>query len=120
LLFEVHKVDKYDRSELAGYGFCNVPSTPGLHKLSVPTWRPRGKFKFYILNFSSYIILKKTKGSARDRFRQFFLGGSTELTEANLVCSSEARYQLSTESMGLVLLELAVVLRNFKNQGVEI
>ncbi|XP_059484468.1 B9 domain-containing protein 2-like isoform X2 [Neocloeon triangulifer] len=100
LLFEVHQVDKYGRSELAGYGFCNIPSSPGLHNLVVPTWRPRG--------------------SARDRFRQFFLGGSTQLTEPNLVCTSEDRYQLSTESMGNVLLELGIVLRNFKNQGVEI
>lgn len=119
MLFEVHQVDKYGRSELAGYGFCNVPSTPGHHHISVPTWRPRGRLpkKYIILECA---VKNLMLGSARDRFRQFFLGGSTQLTEANLVCSSEDRYQLSTESMGTVLVELAVVLRNFKSQGVEI
>lgn len=72
-------------------------------------------FKFFIQVLQNYL-----SGSARDRFRQFFLGGSTQLTEANLVCSSEDRYQLATESMGTVLVELAIVLRNFKSQGVEI
>jgi hypothetical protein len=27
---------------LDGYGFCHVPSTPGLHDIDVVTWRPEG------------------------------------------------------------------------------
>ena len=27
-----------------GYGFCHVPTSPGLHELTCVTWRPTGSF----------------------------------------------------------------------------
>ena len=45
LILEVRRQDQYGRSDLAGYGTCHVPPTPGTHILEVPTWRPAGMRK---------------------------------------------------------------------------
>lgn len=28
-----------------GYGFCHVPTVPGLHEMECVTWKPTGSFK---------------------------------------------------------------------------
>ena len=42
---EVWGVDRFRRNELAGYGVCMVPTTPGLHRLECATWRPSGTLR---------------------------------------------------------------------------
>ena len=42
---EVWGVDRFGRNELAGYGVCMVPTTPGLHRLECATWRPSGTLR---------------------------------------------------------------------------
>lgn len=42
---QVYHYDKYGRSELYGYGFCFIPSTPGNHIVECCTWRPVGMCK---------------------------------------------------------------------------
>ncbi|XP_075225928.1 B9 domain-containing protein 2-like [Lycorma delicatula] len=39
---QVYHYDKYGRSELYGYGFCYIPTTPGTHVIECCTWRPIG------------------------------------------------------------------------------
>ena len=42
LHFQVWHQDGYGRSELYGYGFCHVPTSPGEHRIECVTWRPTG------------------------------------------------------------------------------
>ena len=42
LYVEVWGIDSLGRYEIAGYGCCIVPTSPGLHELSCRTWRPHG------------------------------------------------------------------------------
>jgi B9 domain-containing protein 2 len=42
LNIEVHRQDKFGRRDLAGYGVCHIPSSPGTHTINVPIWRPAG------------------------------------------------------------------------------
>lgn len=39
---EVWHHDTFGRSEIYGYGFCHVPTSPGMHRVEVVTWRPVG------------------------------------------------------------------------------
>jgi hypothetical protein len=39
---EVWHHDAFGRSEIYGYGFCHVPTSPGMHRIDVVTWRPVG------------------------------------------------------------------------------
>lgn len=58
-------------------------------------------------------------GNTRERLRQYFLGGGPQLSNPELVSSSNDRYRLATETMGTVQLELGVILRNFNQFGIE-
>lgn len=96
---QVYHYDRFGRSEVYGYGFTFIPSSPGTHKVDVLTWRPIG--------------------TLTEQFRQYFLGGGAQLKSPDLVHSATDRYRLQTETMGSVHLELSVILRNFTKFGVE-
>ncbi|KAE8744309.1 hypothetical protein FOCC_FOCC009032 [Frankliniella occidentalis] len=96
---QVYHYDKFGRSEVYGYGFCYIPTSPGTHKVDVVTWRPIG--------------------TLAEQFRQHFLGGGAQLKTPDLVHNSTDRYRLQTETMGSVHLEISVILRNFAKFGVE-
>ncbi|CAG2057115.1 unnamed protein product [Timema podura] len=98
LHLQVYCQDRFGRSEIYGYGFCHIPTSPGSHLIDCVTWRP--------------------VGSWRDQFTQFFLGGGPQLKDPNLVYSGNDRYRLQTETMGVVHLELGIILRNFQKFGV--
>lgn len=99
IYIEVHHLDWLARAHLSGYGLVTVPTSPGRHTFDCYTWRPLG--------------------SLRDSFVQFFLGGGPQVKYPDLIFSSERRYKLSTEAMGIVTFELDLVLKNFTNYGVE-
>ena len=42
LSVEVWSQDWAGRHQLAGYGFCHVPTSPGDHKIEIATWQPVG------------------------------------------------------------------------------
>ncbi|GAB5364385.1 hypothetical protein AAMO2058_000965500 [Amorphochlora amoebiformis] len=44
LRIQVNTIDDEDRVDLAGYGFCHVPMSPGTHSLDIVTTRPKGSF----------------------------------------------------------------------------
>ncbi|XP_054759744.1 B9 domain-containing protein 2-like [Lytechinus pictus] len=98
LKFEVYHQDDFGRNELYGYGFCHLPTSPGTHDIQCPTWRPSGTF--------------------REQVSQYFIGGASQLRNADMVQSAE-RYTLQTVAMGKVHCQLGIILKNFDKYGVE-
>ena len=98
LRLEVYGVDRYGRIELAGYGCCIVPTSPGTHELRCSTWRPCG--------------------TLREQFWTFFLGGVPRLTNKELIASPTDRFRLQTEPGGDVLLRLTVLPKDMQRYGV--
>ncbi len=90
----------YCRNDLLGYGFCHLPTSPGTHSLSVPTWRPAA-------------------GSAREAAAAHYLGGGHRLRNPDLTVAASDRHRLTTAAAGAVHVQVGVVLRNFDKYGVE-
>nr|CAB3225025.1 B9 domain-containing protein 2-like [Phallusia mammillata] len=96
---QVWRQDSLGRSELYGYGFVHVPTSPGTHKIECVTWRPIG--------------------TMQEELTQFFVGGCPQLKNADLIYSGADRYKLRTTAMGKVHLKLNLIFRNFDKYGVE-
>ena len=58
-------------------------------------------------------------GTVQDEVARYFLGGSTELSQVDIIGSSADRFRLKTLPSGTVSLELGIILRNFDTFGVE-
>uniref|UniRef100_A0AAA9TK14 B9 domain-containing protein 2 n=2 Tax=Bos taurus TaxID=9913 RepID=A0AAA9TK14_BOVIN len=99
LHLQVWSQDSFGRCQLAGYGFCHVPSSPGTHQLDCPTWRPLGSW--------------------REQLARAFVGGGPQLLHGDAIYSGADRYRLHTTSGGTVHLELSLLLRHFDRYGVE-
>ena len=101
LLLQVWRLDDAGRLEVEGYGFVHVPSTPGTHELSVPTWRPLG--------------------TPEQELAAFFVGGVPRLKTTTVLFSSahDQRSRHVTASSGTVHLRLEVVMRHFKEHEIE-
>ncbi|XP_050699789.1 B9 domain-containing protein 2-like [Eriocheir sinensis] len=98
LLLQVYRQDAHARVDLCGYGVVHIPTRPGAHSLSCPTWRPLGTFS--------------------EELRRAFLGGGPQLLSTEFIHSPLERYRLSTVASGTVFLELGVILRDFEKYGV--
>ncbi|XP_026544125.1 B9 domain-containing protein 2 [Notechis scutatus] len=96
---QVWHQDAFGRTDLYGYGFCHVPSSPGAHQLDCVTWRPLGSWQ--------------------EQLSQCFVGGGPQLISSDLIYTGGDRYRLQTCAMGTVHFQLAVLLRNFDRYGVE-
>ncbi|EDV29916.1 B9 domain-containing protein 2 [Trichoplax sp. H2] len=99
MYFEVWHQDRFGRHELYGYGFCNLPTSPGTHDVECVTWRPTGTFQ--------------------DQLRQVFVGGGMEIKDPSAIYTSTDRCNLHTEAMGTIRLQLGIILRHFDKYGVE-
>lgn len=99
LHLQVWSQDSFGRCQLAGYGFCHVPSSPGTHKLDCPTWRPLGSW--------------------REQLARAFVGGGPQLLHGDAIYSGADRYRLHTAAGGTVHLDLGLLLRHFDRYGVE-
>ncbi|XP_055473323.1 B9 domain-containing protein 2 isoform X2 [Psammomys obesus] len=99
LHLQVWSQDSFGRCQLAGYGFCHVPSSPGTHRLDCPTWRPLGSW--------------------REQLARAFVGGGPQLLHADTIYSGADRYRLHTAAGGTVHLTLGLLLRHFDRYGVE-
>ena len=97
--FQVWHQDSFGRNELYGYGFCHLPTSPGIHNIECPTWRPSGTY--------------------REQVSQSFLGGGPQLKNPDLIYSGADRYKLHTVAMGTIHLQLGVILRHFDKYGIE-
>ena len=88
------------RLDVEGYGFVHVPSAPGTHELSCPTWRP--------------------VGTAAQELATFFVGGSPVLASTSVIFSAVAeRHRLVTAPSGTVHMRLECVHRFLESEGVE-
>ncbi|GAB6027754.1 B9 domain-containing protein 2 [Chamberlinius hualienensis] len=96
---QVWSLDSYGRQELCGYGYCHVPTSPGINTVECVTWLPVGSF--------------------RQQITQNIIGGAMHLCDESTVYSGSERYQLQTESKGTVSIEIGIILRNFEKFGVE-
>ncbi|NXS10044.1 B9D2 protein, partial [Neodrepanis coruscans] len=81
-----------------GYGLCPVPCSPGCHRLSCVTWRPRGTWG--------------------ERLSRRFLGGGPRLRTPEAALGAPDRFRLQTEAAGTVWLQLGVLPRNLGRFGV--
>lgn len=99
LHFQVWSQDSFGRCQLAGYGFCHVPSSPGTHQLDCPTWRPLGSWQ--------------------EQLARAFVGGGPQLLHGDAIYSGADRYRLHTAAGGTVHLDLGLLLRHFDRYGVE-
>ncbi|XP_068010604.1 tectonic-like complex member MKS1 [Melanerpes formicivorus] len=66
LYFEVLSLDSWQRYRVEGYGSLVLPASPGLHELTISTWRP------------------VELGTVAE-LRRFFIGGSPELEDLTYV-----------------------------------
>mmetsp|Transcript_6199 Transcript_6199/g.20339 ORF Transcript_6199/g.20339 Transcript_6199/m.20339 type:complete len:176 (+) Transcript_6199:33-560(+) len=98
LQVEVWGVDQFGRCELAGYGCCIVPTSPGAHQLTVHTWRPCG--------------------TMHEQITSFFLGGVPTLKHREVISSPVDRFRLHTESSGEVHVRVCVVSKDLYRYGV--
>lgn len=99
LHLQVWSQDSFGRCQLAGYGFCHVPSSPGTHQLDCPTWRPLGSW--------------------REQLARAFVGGGPQLLHADTIYNGADRYRLHTAAGGTVHLGIGLLLRHFDRYGVE-
>lgn len=66
LIFQVFCLDAFGRAWVVGYGVCSLPSVPGAHTLQVPCWIPSAT-------------------TLTDRIQQYFLGGSQQLMQSDII-----------------------------------
>uniref|UniRef100_A0A8C3PKH9 MKS transition zone complex subunit 1 n=1 Tax=Calidris pygmaea TaxID=425635 RepID=A0A8C3PKH9_9CHAR len=94
LYFEVLSLDFWQRYRVEGYGSLVLPASPGLHMLTIPTWRP--------MELGTIAEL-----------RRFFIGGSPELEDITYVRIPStfkgerlSRFGFRTETTGSVTFRL--------------
>ncbi|XP_021271539.1 Meckel syndrome type 1 protein isoform X2 [Numida meleagris] len=94
LYFEVLSLDFWQRYRVEGYGSLVLPASPGLHMLTIPTWRP------------------VELGTVAE-MRRFFIGGSPELEDMTYARIPTAfkgkhlsRFGFRTETTGNVTFRL--------------
>lgn len=94
LYFEVLSLDFWQRYRVEGYGSLVLPASPGLHALTIPTWRP------------------VELGTVAE-LRRFFIGGSPELEDITYVRTPStfkgsrlSRLGFRTETTGSVTFRL--------------
>ncbi len=61
IVLKVVSVDCYDRHQIAGYGYVDLPSVPGAHTIEVATWKPELEVE--------------------NRLKTYFVGGCPELDD---------------------------------------
>jgi len=96
--FQVWHQDIHGRSDICGYSFCHIPSSPGMHTLDAVTW--------------------SLEGSLLERVSAFFIGGSPRLKLEEVVHTPGDRFRLQTVSGGVIHLELGIVLKDFSKYNV--
>ncbi|KAM7033344.1 tectonic-like complex member MKS1 isoform 1-T1 [Acridotheres tristis] len=94
LYFEVLSLDFWQRYRVEGYGSLVLPSCPGVHVLTIPTWRP------------------VDLGTVAE-MRRFFIGGSPELEDLTYIRTPStfkgkrlSRFGFRTKTTGSVTFRL--------------
>lgn len=97
LLLQLFSRDNYNRIIFLAYGVCSVPLTTGFHELECHTWKPIGNWQ--------------------DRLKDKFLGLTLQLKTPSILVNTQDRFELLTESMGTVRINLQILSRNFEKFG---
>ncbi len=99
---QIWELDEFGRTNLSGYGFAHMPTTPGTHEIAVACWRPTG--------------------SLPEEIQSFFLGTNPQLTNDDVLFSKawENRCRLVTVPSGKVWIQVSVVHRFFQDQQVDL
>ncbi|KAM3964842.1 B9 domain-containing protein 2-like [Aphomia sociella] len=100
LVAQVSCLDSLGRSWIVGYSCCSLPVAPGQHTLQIPCWEP-------------------VATTLTDRIKQYFLGGSHQLLQKDIINLGTDRFKLKTKSKGSIKLQIDLILRNFTHFGVE-
>ncbi|KXJ29494.1 Meckel syndrome type 1 protein [Exaiptasia diaphana] len=97
LFIEVLSLDSWERHRTEGYGMITIPNQPGIHEITVNTWRPIGN------------------GTVPE-LRRFFIGGSPELEDPTYpqqpVATEEkvlSKFYFRTVTSGSVTIRLNVI-----------
>lgn len=95
-------MDWHGRRLLSGYGFAHLPTTPGAHRIEISLWRP--------------------VGSAEQELEAYLLGSTPALATHEPIYESawRERCRLVTVSAGKIFVDLFVITRFLKNQGIDI
>ncbi|CAD8155668.1 unnamed protein product [Paramecium octaurelia] len=99
LLVQVSSMDSWERNYIQGYGFIEIPHTPGFHELTMKTYRP---------NDDLYT-----------RVYEFFLGGGTKVKDLDSISNAFYfdkqnqpkvlnRFPIDTESSGDIKIRVNV------------
>lgn len=93
MYLEVYSTDAYGRVDLAGYGWCQMPTAPGLHQRDIVIFRPRG--------------------STIDAVSAYFIGGNPRYDHPSVILTPDSRTNHTTVSVGVVRMSVSVITRNF-------
>lgn len=96
--FQVWCMDRHGAKDLAGYGFCHVPTSAGMHEVDVVTWVP--------------------EGTAMEKLTSFFVGGRPRLKFEEVIHSPGDRFRLQTRAGGVIKLNLGVCVKDFDKYNV--
>ena len=91
--FQVWHMDEHGLKDLCGYGFCHVPTGPGMHEVEVCTWCP--------------------EGTPLEKLQAFFIGGKPRLKYEEVIHSPGDRFRLATRAAGVIKLQLGVCVKDF-------
>ena len=93
--FEVWQHDSLGRSYLGGYGFCQLPMSPGNHDIDIPLWRPMG--------------------TTSENLTSELIGGSPHLRDHEVISQTSDRFKIQSETTGIVHLNINVILGRTSN-----
>mmetsp|Transcript_1899 Transcript_1899/g.2952 ORF Transcript_1899/g.2952 Transcript_1899/m.2952 type:complete len:176 (+) Transcript_1899:141-668(+) len=99
LHFQIWSQDVHGRNDICGYGFCHIPTAPGMYELDCVTWLP--------------------EGSVGERIAAFFVGGHPRLKLEEVVYTPGDRFRLQTTTAGMLHLKLGVVMKDFAQNHVQ-
>eukprot|EP01084_Bolivina_argentea_P155771 271449_1 len=94
LQLETWRVDSTNQVQLIGYGAAFIPPLPGRHRLDCAMWQPRAE-------------------SWLGQWSSWFLGIGTTLNYTSTVSSSKDRFELRTETCGVVEVDVSVLVKGF-------
>ncbi|XP_066599531.1 B9 domain-containing protein 2 [Prorops nasuta] len=100
LLLQIFSRDNYGRLLFHAYGVCSIPLSPGYHSVKCHTWKPIGNWK--------------------DRLQDKFLGMTLQLKSPSVLVNTLDRFELLTESMGMVNIEIHIISRSFDKFGCQL
>ena len=101
LLLQVWKLNELGRLNVSGYGFVHIPNISGSYEMEISMWRPVGTLK--------------------EEIATYFLGTTPNLRDIDLLYRKawSHRNHITTQSSGIICLDIDVVLRSFPELDID-